>query len=118
MGILRVKRPAAIDQELQAIWLQHQSEINRRIDACEHAANQALAGTLDDDTLGAAQDDAHKLAGVLGMFGFTSESRLAAGIDEAFESGNDGQNARRIIDWVHCIRRGLGPGRGHWPEVF
>ena len=68
---------------LDEIWVRFKPEIEARVDAIETAAMALLSGDLGDDVRRRAREEAHKLAGVAGTFGFmdaTDRAREAEGL--------------------------------------
>ena len=79
----------AMQTRLDAIWEQSKAAIGARVDAIENAAMALLEGALDDEVRRHAKDEAHKLAGVAGTFGFTTSTehaREAEGLLEGVDS--------------------------------
>lgn len=75
----------AMQARLDAIWEQSRPAIGARVDAIENAAVALLEGTLDEASRHHARNEAHKLAGVAGTFGFavsTEHAREAEGLLE------------------------------------
>lgn len=67
----------AMQARLDLIWEQSKAAISARVDAIENAAMSLLEGSLDDQVRRHARDEAHKLAGVAGTFGFTTSTEHA-----------------------------------------
>src|SRR4051812_20762793 len=73
----------AMQARLDTIWEQSKASIGARVDVIESAAIALLEGTLDAASRQHAKDEAHKLAGVAGTFGFpasTDNAREAEGL--------------------------------------
>jgi putative two-component system response regulator len=62
---------------LRRIFCDHRDDFSRRVATVEAAVEAIAAGALADPLRGAAEDDAHKLAGALGTFGLLHGSDLA-----------------------------------------
>ena len=62
---------------LDLIWEQSKAAIGARVDAIENAAMALLEGSIDAQVRRHAKDEAHKLAGVAGTFGFTTSTEHA-----------------------------------------
>ena len=74
---------APLHANLQEIWERFKPEIEARVEAIESAAIALLQGDLGDDVRRRAREEAHKLAGVAGTFGFmdaTDRAREAEGL--------------------------------------
>lgn len=79
----------AMQARLDVIWEQSKAAIGARVDAIENAAMALLEGSLDDQVRQHAKEEAHKLAGVAGTFGFTTSTehaREAEGLLEGVDS--------------------------------
>lgn len=68
-----------------------------------------LAGTLAGETRRKAHEEAHKLAGSVGTFGYLEASRLARAVEELFESAGpiSQPDAIRVSNLVGALRREL-----------
>jgi diguanylate cyclase (GGDEF)-like protein len=69
------------------IWQRVKDTVDRRVAVLEQAADLLLRNQLSDDLRQQAEQEAHKLAGSLGMFGADESSRLAQEIEPLFEQG-------------------------------
>lgn len=67
----------AMQARLDTIWEQSRPAIGARVEAIENAAMALLEGALDDVSRKHARDEAHKLAGVSGTFGFNASTEHA-----------------------------------------
>ena len=70
-------RSAKVRQVLQELWEANRGTIAERISSVRLAHEHLLAGNLDTGARDKAISAAHKLAGVLGTFGFPRGSELA-----------------------------------------
>ena len=77
--------PAVI--ALRAIWAARRDEVIARVDVIEEAITDALIGDLGDDVRGRAAQEAHRLAGSAGSFGFAAASSYAREIELALKVG-------------------------------
>ncbi len=93
-------------ERIEAIWEKSRDETARRIATVEEAVTAMLAGDLSDGLRGAAERDAHKLAGSLGMFGFPTGSELARQIEHAFRrsGGPDHADLPRLAELTLELR--------------
>lgn len=69
------------------IWQQVKETVDRRVTVLEQAVTLLLHNQLSDELRRQAEQEAHKLAGSLGMFGADESSRLAQEIEPLFERG-------------------------------
>lgn len=69
------------------IWERSQEKLSNRVAVLERATTTILQNTPDSELLARAYQDAHKLAGSLGMFGFDFGSHLASEIEQLFQVG-------------------------------
>jgi len=67
----------AFEQALDNLWEQYQGLMIKRLDLLQTAADAIQTGTLTTHTREVASKAAHKLAGVLGMFGREQGTQLA-----------------------------------------
>jgi len=65
------------------VWEQFKDAIIGRVPTLEQAISAIQQGTLDNELQQKARQEAHKLAGSLGSFGFTEGSRLAREIEQS-----------------------------------
>jgi diguanylate cyclase (GGDEF)-like protein len=68
-----------------------------------------LQDTLDDELRSRAEQEAHRLAGSLGMFGFAEGSRLAQAMEQLFQAGKPlaQDQALQLSELVVALRREL-----------
>jgi HPt (histidine-containing phosphotransfer) domain-containing protein len=86
---------ARLAGKLQALWESSKASIVGRFEAL-HAAQARLAvNALDADARQRGHDEAHKLAGVLGVFGMPQGSELASQI-EALLDGAEPLDTQRL----------------------
>ena len=86
----------AMQTRLDAIWEQSKPAIGARVDAIENAAMALLEGALDDQVRQHAKDEAHKLAGVAGTFGFSMSTEHAREAERLLE-GVDSLSSAEIM---------------------
>jgi HPt (histidine-containing phosphotransfer) domain-containing protein len=70
-------RTAKVKKALEELWEANRGTIAERLSAIRTAHQQLVSGSLSADTRTAAIAAAHKLAGVLGTFGFPDGSEAA-----------------------------------------
>jgi HPt (histidine-containing phosphotransfer) domain-containing protein len=91
------------------IWERSKGTIFGRVAVLEQATRALLAGTLDEALRQRAEQEAHKLTGSLGTFGFAQGSRLAREMEHALGVGVPlGQaEAARLSELVVTLRQEL-----------
>lgn len=82
-------------QAIQAVWQANRAVYMARVAGLEAAAEAARSGALTPEAREAAADDAHKVAGAAGTFGFPEASRLAKAIEQLLNS-DDPVDADRL----------------------
>jgi HPt (histidine-containing phosphotransfer) domain-containing protein len=70
-----------LSQALQQLWIQHRPLNEERIAALENAATALAAGTLTAAIRQQAEQEAHKLAGGAGSFGYSEITDLAREVE-------------------------------------
>jgi HPt (histidine-containing phosphotransfer) domain-containing protein len=93
---------------LAAIWQRSQAQIGERLALLDCAACALASGTLSCELREEAHSTAHKLAGLLGTFGFPEGTDLAREIEADFASEDGGSN--RLGSRVEVLRKLLFPG--------
>ncbi|AUB42498.1 DNA-binding response regulator, OmpR family, containings REC and winged-helix [Nostoc flagelliforme CCNUN1] len=73
--------------EIARVWERTKEKLSHRIATIEQATTALRQNQLSDELQFAAEREAHKLAGSLGMYGFVQGSRLAQEIEHFFQSG-------------------------------
>jgi len=81
-----------------AAWDEARPRIMGRLAALEAVAAAVRSGPLDDEMRRSAEGEAHKLAGSLGMFGFTLGGEIAREIEERLEG--DGPVASDVPELI------------------
>ena len=76
---------ARINTALAAIWQRQQPQVSQRIELLEQAA---AAIPLSEARQQEAASIAHKLAGMLGMFGFTEGTEIARELEQHLDQPN------------------------------
>lgn len=69
-----------------ALWERYKGIIMSRLAVLDEARTALQQGTLQPDLRGQAREEAHKLAGSLGSFGFPEASRLAEQAEGLFKA--------------------------------
>ncbi|ARV59569.1 multi-component transcriptional regulator [Nostocales cyanobacterium HT-58-2] len=87
-----VNSPSVVQQFQQAmsgLWNQYQGAMTQRIDILKQASNALSSGNLTSELGQSAQQAAHKLAGVLGMFELDTGTEIAREIEVIFTQKGD-----------------------------
>ncbi|MGK7872961.1 MAG: response regulator [Xenococcaceae cyanobacterium] len=95
---------AAID-----VWKRVKEKFSRRVAVIEKATTAILKDTLGDELRQQAEQEAHKLAGSLGMFDFDEGSRLAREMEQLFHAGMplNQEQRQHLSELVVAMRREL-----------
>jgi diguanylate cyclase (GGDEF)-like protein len=95
--------------EVAGVWERFKEKFSNRVAVLEQATTALLKDALGDKLRQKAQQEAHKLAGSLGMFGFAEGSRLAREIEQIFQAKrHDGQDqALHLSELLVALRREL-----------
>ncbi|MBD3884653.1 response regulator [Phormidium tenue FACHB-886] len=91
------------------VWNQVKETVDRRIAVVEQAAALLLQNKLSEELRQQAEQETHKLAGSLGMFGGEQGSRLAQEIEPLFQKGRSlsRPQMQRLSKLVAALRREL-----------
>jgi diguanylate cyclase (GGDEF)-like protein len=94
---------------ISSIWNQVREAIGRRIAVVEQAATLLLQNKLSEELRQHAEQEIHKLAGSLGMFGSYEGSRLAQEIEPLFQKGRSLSRSQlqRLSKLVTALRQEL-----------
>lgn len=93
----------ALRAGIRLIWEKSRPVVRERISVLEHAHAQLLAGALTEAERGAAEREAHKLAGSLGTFGFHDASAAAAALEAKLSV--TGADPAQLLELIDRIRR-------------
>lgn len=95
---------------LAAVWDRRRDEVLARVDTLQQAAIACDDGSLDATTRRAAEGEAHKLAGSLGMFGFHRGSELSREAEQllAGRAEMSDEAGQRLAALVDTLRNDLG----------
>ncbi len=96
---------------LAGMWKRNQPLIERRLALLERAREQALAGSLTEESRVEAAEVAHKFAGSLGMFGLARGTEIARELEAGLDPVHEGAalNVERIAALVEQLRSVLFP---------
>jgi hypothetical protein len=103
----------ALSAGLMAIWEEKRNVVLTRVAAIESAATGARCGSLTNATRRVGEYDAHKLAGLLGTFGFPRASELALEAEQLLrgEGMLSRESAIRLLDITVELKRHLSVER-------
>jgi DNA-binding response OmpR family regulator len=106
------KPSLAHDQTLAAVagrWPRFKRTVLGRVEVVEQALSALLEGNLTDELRLKAEQEAHKLAGSVGSFGFKEASRLALEIERSFRTGSilGEAQALSLLQTAAALRREL-----------
>ncbi|HEY9638935.1 MAG TPA: response regulator [Coleofasciculaceae cyanobacterium] len=106
---LKSKIVEQVGGEAAYVWGRAKESFNRRVAVVERAVTLLLQDQLSEDLRQQAEQEAHKLAGSLGMYGSDEGSRLAQAIEPLFAPGSelDQQQIQRLTQLVVGLRREL-----------
>ena len=77
--------PEATRKMLATLWERNLPVVSGRVDELQQAAKSASANTLSAEARTSAEGTAHKLAGSLGMFGYTHGTEIARELEQMLE---------------------------------
>ena len=98
---------AAQTQKLLAsLWTRNLPTLKDRLDMIEHAADIAKSASLTPPLRRDAAMTAHKLAGSLGMFGYTEGTELARKLELIFDDPSN-PDTHRLVELSTTLRQSL-----------
>ncbi|GAB4372903.1 MAG: response regulator [Elainellaceae cyanobacterium] len=105
----------AFDQAMGALWQQYEGLMIERLDALQTAASAIQSHSLTLEIKQTAEKAAHKLAGVLGMFGKEDGTQLARQLESLLEAGTDletktDDRLQQVPELVQQLARSLNLG--------
>jgi len=86
---------AEIHSLLADLWQRHLPSMHERLSLLDHAASSAASDQLEEPERAEAQSIAHKLAGNLGMFGYTEAGTLASEMEHILKAPTP--------ETLHCL---------------
>ena len=94
---------------LAGIWERSKETIMGRVDVLDQAAVAVLEAALDDDLRRRAEEEAHKLVGSVGTFGFGEGSKMARQIECLLQGERPLSQGQilRLVELVVALRRVL-----------
>ncbi|MBW4564531.1 MAG: response regulator [Mojavia pulchra JT2-VF2] len=106
--------------EIAKVWERTKEKLSHRIATIEQATTALRQNQLSHELQFAAEREAHKLAGSLGMYGFVQGSRLAQEIEQFFQSKElvDRNQTLHLSELIVALRQELQQTTaGQKPEV-
>ncbi len=97
-------RRESLDAAVAAVWQRMRPTVLARFTGIEEALVAVQAGALTNDLRERAIQEAHKLAGSLGTFGFPHGTDLAREIERAFRDDVDAEAARRFAERLQALK--------------
>lgn len=101
--VLRQKTKEA----LTGVWHKYEATYNERMAILEEANQAWQAGILQGQLLQQAQWAAHKLAGGLGVFGFSQGSHLAWEIEQLLKIESETDRSKRFSELLIALKNSL-----------
>ncbi|NHC35821.1 response regulator [Scytonema millei] len=101
------------------VWERVKEKFIRRVATIEQAIALLQQRSLDEQLRHQAEQEAHKLAGSLGMYGFALGSRLARQIENLLQAGVSiaPEQARQLSELVAALHRELQRSTVQTPEL-
>ena len=99
--------PEATRKMLATLWMRNLPVVSGRVDELQQAARSASANTLSAEARISAEGTAHKLAGSLGMFGYTHGTEIARDLEQMLE-GSEPFDVARLKELARALRAELG----------
>jgi diguanylate cyclase (GGDEF)-like protein len=94
------QRHLQFNQAMAELWLQHRGLMTQRIAVLEQIAS---AEAYSDQLRQAGEQAAHKLAGVLGMFGWDEGTTIARTIEKALEQQQPSENREKVRSLIQAL---------------
>ena len=92
---------------LAGVWHRYEATYNERMTILERANQAWQAGILKGQLLQQAQWAAHKLAGGLGVFGFSQGSHLALEMEQLLKVESDRNRSKRFAELLSALKSSL-----------
>ncbi|ESA35722.1 response regulator receiver modulated diguanylate cyclase [Leptolyngbya sp. Heron Island J] len=113
--------PEQTNTATAAIWERAKQRLSERIEVIEKATTAGVTDTLADDLRQQAEQEAHKLAGSLGMFNLDHGSKLAHKAEQAFQNWPELLDHERtqLADVIGQLRQTVQSAvQGETPTLF
>lgn len=92
------RKQAHMQQMLKGLWERSRPTVERRLQILAAAAGAAAGSSLPEELRSEAESEAHKLAGSLGMFGFTRGTELASEIESALAQSPPSGDLQQMVE--------------------
>ncbi|MGH2681675.1 MAG: response regulator [Actinomycetota bacterium] len=96
-----------VSTAIQNLWSQVRTSVLARLDVLDRALEALAAGALDLPLRRSAEREAHRLAGLVGTFGFHRGSELASRLEHELMAGPAQAAAQKLAEMVAELRREL-----------
>jgi HPt (histidine-containing phosphotransfer) domain-containing protein len=93
---------------LADLWQRHLPALHERLDLLDRTAKEAASGSLPEPTCEEARSVAHKLAGNLGMFGYTEAGDIASQMEQILKAPTP-QTLANLAPLANLLRQTLAP---------
>lgn len=95
-----------INALLTSLWEQNLPQLRERLEVLDHTATAATAGDLTESLRIEALEIAHKLAGSLGMFGYTQGTKISQQLEQLLGKATT-TNSGDLAELVTQLRQTL-----------
>lgn len=95
-----------INALLTSLWERSLPQLRERLEVLDRAATAAIAGDLTENLRIEALEIAHKLAGSLGMFGYTQGTEISQQLEQLLEKTTP-TNSSDLAELVAQLRQTL-----------
>ena len=92
---------------LAKLWVKIQPIVEERLAILDRASSAATAGSLSPELRKEAQNNAHKLAGALGMYGFDEGTLVARELERLLDT--EAPDPVRLSELVRELRTSVTP---------
>jgi HPt (histidine-containing phosphotransfer) domain-containing protein len=93
---------------LADLWQRHLPTLHERLNLLDRTAKEAASGNLPEPIRAEAQSIAHKLAGNLGMFGYSEAGDIASQMEQILKAPTR-QTLPELAPLAHSLREELSP---------
>lgn len=104
-GNIRQKTQSA----LTAVWQQYEKTYRERLAILEQANRDWQSGVLQGQLLWQARGAAHRLAGSLGIFGFSQGSHLALEMEQLLSIELEVNRSKRFAELLRALKQAIKP---------
>lgn len=98
---------ADVSSAIQILWLEVRDAVLARVDVLDQAVESLQGGSLEIALRRSAEREAHKLAGLVGTFGFARGSELASEVEHVFLGGPTAMSVPKLSELVAKLRHEL-----------